>query len=44
MNYDPKKRQIWAVKNSDDEPFKGPLRLSITDNSNNEKLYETRIK
>ncbi len=43
MNYDPKKRLIWAEKPTASFNFKGIIKLTVTDNMNNKKVHSTEI-
>ena len=43
MHYDPKLRQIWSEKRTDDQEFSGELTVLITDNAGNETDYQTTI-
>ncbi len=43
MNYDPKKRRIWAEKPTASFNFKGKIELTVTDNMNNKAIHSTQI-
>ncbi|MBL3655995.1 M23 family metallopeptidase [Fulvivirga sediminis] len=43
MNYDYKTNLIWSEKLDPKKPFTGEVKLVVTDNSNNEKVYTTKI-
>ncbi len=43
MNYDPKKRLIWAEKPTASFNFKGIIKLTVTDNMNNKTVHSTNI-
>ena len=41
---DPKKKQYWAEKKNLTDNYSGELVLQVTDNANNIKVYNTKIK
>ena len=43
MNYDYKRNLIWSEKLNQNMPFVGELILKVVDNSENEKIYKTKI-
>ena len=43
MNYDPKIRQIWSEKKTEDQEFIGDLTFVVTDNAGNQSVYERTI-
>ena len=43
MNYDPKIRQIWSEKKTEDQEFLGDLTFVVTDNAGNQSVYERTI-
>ncbi|UII25684.1 M23 family metallopeptidase [Fulvivirga maritima] len=43
MNYDYKTNLIWSEKLDPKKPFTGEVKVVVTDNSNNEKEYITKI-
>ena len=40
----PKKKQYWAEKQFPNDNYAGELKLEVTDNANNVKMYTTKIK
>ena len=40
---DPKNKQYWAEKKHVDSSYKGELKLEVTDNADNTKVYTTKI-
>jgi hypothetical protein len=44
MNYDPKKKQIWTAKVDPAKVYRGELRVELTDNSGNERIYTSTIR
>lgn len=40
----PKKKQYWAEKHYNNDNYVGELKLEVTDNANNIKVYTTKIK
>lgn len=43
MHYDYKRNLIWSEKLNKNNPFKGVVYLSVTDNCNNKNIYSTTI-
>jgi hypothetical protein len=41
---DPKKNLYWAEKKEDDASYSGDLKLEVTDNAHNVKIYTTKIR
>jgi len=44
MSYDPKLRQIWSEKKTDESVFSGELSLIMEDNAGNISTYKTLIQ
>jgi hypothetical protein len=44
MHYDPKRATIWSEKLNKDQPLKGTLTLTVTDNAGNETKYTKQIE
>jgi hypothetical protein len=44
LNYDPKRKYCWSEKLDGSKPFKGDLKLTVTDHVNNVHTYISNIK